>query len=200
MVCLWRKMPYQRSRRVTSRPDQYVPSWSWASVELLSSTAKGLQTYHEKDIVIDKHFHATSPNKSSAHDVKSILGIEDAGLKIEGLVISCILTHRHEVKSDIYPTHLLSFRGGSEFAYTDITCDDTDAQEDVKVTCILLGERGSKYVMSWEAESSPGQYIVQYALVLQSDASGLYNRIGLSEHDHRKGWFDDAEVASIEIR
>lgn len=195
---LWRKMPYQLSRRVNSVPGQCIPSWSWASVQLLSRRDKGLQTYG-KNIVIDEHFCSTSITPKSTREIKSILELQDGGLQVKGLVISCTLTHRHEVKSDIYPTHLLNFRGGTEFAYTDITCDGEDAQEEAKVICLLVGARSDEYTVTWTTDSCPGWYIIQYALVLQSDAAGFYTRISMSEHDRRKGWFEDAEVMTMKI-
>jgi hypothetical protein len=62
-----------------------------------------------------------------------------------------------------------------------------------------VGARSNEDIMTWTVDSCPGPYIIQYALVLQSDAAGLYTRIGMSEHDRRKGWFEDAEVMAIEI-
>lgn len=106
---LWRMMPYQLSRPVNSVPDQYIPSWSWASVELVSERSSGLGIFKD-DVMIDENFHSISTT-SSRYEIKSILGVQDASLQIEGLVITCTLMHRHEVKSDIYPTHLLKFRG-----------------------------------------------------------------------------------------
>jgi hypothetical protein len=97
---LWRKMPYQLSRRVGSVPGQYTPSWSWASVQLLSSRNKGLHTYG-KNVVIDEHFCSTSITPKSTLEIKSILELQDGGLQVKGLVISCTLTHRHAVKSEI---------------------------------------------------------------------------------------------------
>ncbi|PVH87653.1 HET-domain-containing protein [Cadophora sp. DSE1049] len=193
---LWRKMPYQLSRRVNSIPGQYIPSWSWASVELVSKRSFGLHTYR-KNLGIDEHFRSTSPT-SSRREIKSILGIQEASLQIKGLVISCTLTHQHEVKSDIYPTHLLKFRGGIEFVYTDITCDNKAAQEEAEVACLLVGATSNERIMTWD-DSCSGPYIIQYALVLQSDATGVYTRIGMSEHDRRKGWFDDAKVTIAKV-
>ncbi|KAG9238717.1 heterokaryon incompatibility protein-domain-containing protein [Amylocarpus encephaloides] len=198
---LWTKLPHALSRRVNSRPDQYIPTWSWASVELLSKRLGGLDTTSGKDLVIDKNFRSTNP-QSSRREIKSILGIEDAGLQIEGLVISCTLTRGDgdELEFDTRPVHLLNFRGGVEFAYTDITCDNKATEEEVEVTCLLVGATSYEGHMFWEASSpSPGPYTTQYALVLQLHPDGVYTRVGISMHDDRKGWFDHAKMVPVKI-
>ncbi|KUJ22319.1 uncharacterized protein LY89DRAFT_728475 [Mollisia scopiformis] len=193
---LWRKMPYQISRRIVGMPGQYIPSWSWASVELLSRRSFGMHT-RKKDLIIDASFHSTGPTLSR-HEVKSIIGAEDAALSVQGLAIFCTLTHQHEVTSDIYPTHLLNFRGETEYAYTDITCNDMALQESIEVACLLIGETRNESVMTWDDRHS-GSYIIQFALILQSDSNGIYTRVGLSEHDRRKAWFMGAETTAFEI-
>lgn len=111
--------------------------------------------------------------------------------------MSCALTHHLEVKSDIYLTHFFSFQGGTAIAYTDITCDTNWAQ-DVGVTCLLVAAIKDVRLITWD-DSRSGEYIIQYGLVLQFDETGVYRRTGMFEHDSRKGRFQDAEVATVEV-
>jgi hypothetical protein len=119
-------------------------------------------------------------------------------------MISCEFIHQHEFGSDIYPNHRICFRGETELIYTDISCS-SDIPESgtvpAEVMCLLIGATKTPHETAWDRSKS-GQYIVQFAVVLQSctsEAVGLFQRIGMFEHDSRKGWFREAPVRSVEI-
>lgn len=146
---LWRKLPYQESRRVTGTQDYYIPTWSWASLELLSSKSFGLHVFRE-DLVVDGNFRATT-HGSVPSEIRSFVGINDARLQVRDLVITCSLIHQHDVKAKMYPTHLLGFQGGTEYMYTDISCQsDRFAAEKgpVEVKCLLVGATSDRRVMT----------------------------------------------------
>lgn len=173
----------------------------WASIELLSNRSVGLKVKRANTIKTDEKLRLVNP-ASGKDKLRSFVDIDNARLKVEGSIISCRLGHRHEVEEDIYPTHFISFRGKSEFMYMDLPCDaNLDTQEaSANVLCLLIAATTTQQQMSWTwPDYLWGEYIVQHVLVLQSDESGIYTRVGLSEIDSRKGWFDDAEVAAVEI-
>jgi len=126
---------------------------------------------------------------------------EDASLQVMGSTIHCTLKHRHEVESNIYPSHALSFHDEEESFYLDITCEGEYMEQEEGTTellCLLIGCTNEKTVKTWDTSKS-GQYFIQFALVLQQLESGVYKQIGMSDHDSLKGWFKNARVENLEI-
>jgi hypothetical protein len=195
---LWNKRPYQRSQRIRFAEDHYVPTWSWASVVLVSSLWSGLQT-GPGPFVPDRTFRATAKDLAWK-EIKSSLSIKDASLQITGLAIQCALIHQHDVDSST-PSHVLIFRDEEEYVNLDITCDLDDTgrgDDDTEVLCILIGTSGfESTLLHHRSDSTP--FDVQWALVLQGLKSGEYKRIGMSHQDSRKCWFKNAEALNISI-
>lgn len=71
-------------------------------------------------------------------------------------------------------------------------------QEEAEVVCLLIGRTSYDPSRTWDDKSS-GPYIGQYALVLETNTTGVYNRVGMSEHDSRKGWFKNAEAMMVNV-
>lgn len=163
---LWRKMPYQHSRCVKGTAGQQIPTWPWASVELLSKRSYELSTYR-KDLKIDGKFRVLNQD-SSKREVESFLDVESARLPVKGSVMTCSLTHHthhHEAKSDIYPTHLVNFQGETQFVYTDVSCDsDGLTVEDTRVVCLLVGATSNVGTIAWDDDDS-GEYIILCASI-----------------------------------
>jgi hypothetical protein len=132
--------------------------------------SKGLHTSQGKGIKIDRHCVSTS-RRSSTREIKSILKSPDGSLQITGLVMSCTPTPQHKVKSNVYPTHLINFPGGTGFMHTDITCDDSAAQGETKIVCLLVVKEALN--ASWPRETTAAQIHARYALALQSDVTGV---------------------------
>lgn len=181
----WKKRSYQRSRRTHSTPDHYVPTWSWASVELLHPDKCFGLDFYPKNITIDEHL-IVNISASPGRRIRSILTVQDAELTIKGLAILCVLKHIH-YRMDVYANHSVQFKEDSAEAYTDITCEDEhheDTQDEV-VICVLLGRNERK----------------QYGLVLQADEANHdnYKRVGVFELESQRSWFDQAEVKSFTV-
>jgi hypothetical protein len=123
--------------------------------------SKGLHTSQGKGIKIDRHCVSTS-RRSSTCEIKSILKSPDGSLQIMGLVMSCTPTPQHKFKSIIYPTHLINFSGGKEFMHTDITCDDSAAQGETKIVCLLVVKEALN--ASWPRESTAAQNPASYGM------------------------------------
>lgn len=104
---LWYKRPYQQGRRVHGTEHHYVPTWSWASCELLSSRSAGMSFFHD-GMITDSQFQLLSSISSWRKNTTFLL-LRDASLQVAGSVISCKLMHRHQQKLDVYPTHTINF-------------------------------------------------------------------------------------------
>lgn len=195
---LWNKRPYQRSQRIRFAEDHYAPTWSWASIVLVSSLWSGLKM-GPGVLLPDRTFRATAKD-SAWKEIKSSLSIKDASLQITGLAIQYSLIHQHDVASST-PTHVLIFRDEEEYVYLDITCDLDDASQgddDTEVLCVLIGTSGFESTPPhYRSDSTP--FDVQWTLVLQVLESGEYKRIGMSIQDGRKCWFKNAEALNISI-
>lgn len=195
---LWNKHHYQRSHRIRCTEDHYVPTWSWASVVLVSDIWSGLKA-GPVSLVTDGAFRVM-PKDSAWKETKSFLSIQDASLQITGPAIHCKLIHRHDVERSS-PAHILSFQDEEEYVSLDVTCDmDGENQEgdDTQILCLLIGTCGFEATPAFHrSDSTP--FDVQWTLALEVLESGAYKRIGMSGQDSRKGWFKNARVMNISI-
>ncbi|KAH7311066.1 hypothetical protein BKA65DRAFT_543093 [Rhexocercosporidium sp. MPI-PUGE-AT-0058] len=135
---LWSKYRHQQSIRVRGMPKFGVPTWTWASMELILSKGDGLMSSRGY-LRIDPLFR--SPSFDSLHTVmKPIVSSDEAAIKAQGKTIMCILRHRYQTFSDGYPEHELMFRGETSYLDLDVTCKDDKGQEIVQleVLCLLL--------------------------------------------------------------
>jgi hypothetical protein len=76
--------------------------------------------------------------------------------------MSCTPTPQHKFKSNIYPTHLINFPGGTEFMHTDITCDDSAAQGETKMVCLLVVKEALN--ASWPRETTAAQIHASFGM------------------------------------
>ncbi|KAG4436908.1 hypothetical protein IFR05_007596 [Cadophora sp. M221] len=197
---LWSQYGHQKSIRVAGTPRCYVPTWTWASAELVLRKSDGLMS-SRANLHADPCF--SSPSfESRVPVIKPIVEREEAAIQVRGKTITCSLRNRHKRSSDDYPEHELTFQGETCYVILDVMCtvEDEDVNDHLEVLCLLVGISDYDFYPIWERRYIfLDPYIVQYGLVLQKTSTGQYTRVGVLEIDSRKDWFAYSKLQTVEI-
>lgn len=194
---LWQIAPYQQSVRVTVPSGCHLPTWSWASVNIVSTNYYGL-SYSEisSPFQIDSRFNI----QRSGLGQNIFVPGQRCSLLLSGAFIFCTLKCERPAENFI-PSHVLNFQDQEEYMYIDVSCDLNTVGQSCrsrKVCCLLVGGPSELGKLVW-TKSERIETRVYWSLVLQQLASGDYERIGVAAHDSKQGWFEKAEVKQITL-
>lgn len=199
---MWRQPGFARSRRVKVSAPQYIPTWSWASLEMLSHSYMGLQMPFSPRGEYSVHSNAAFSciPRETSDQIVSFLTIEDAVLRIRGWCAFCKMGSSYDNMWRAFKRHL-TFQGRKEGKFTADISDETieeASRDNGDVICVLLGSTTTRNM----EENRKVEHVYQLALVLQtcgSEMEGRFRRVGLFEISVDYAWFEDAEVMSFEV-